>query len=351
MSSPAAAPSLRLAAVAASVLLALTGCGESTVPSAETQVRRALCAVDNLQSSGPTLGRASAPATLTGYLRLDAMSLDPLISSDLPLIIARYVRSGRLRIQLRTLATGNPTTDDSWTLAKIAQGAGLLGDKFWEALAIVGPTYIGAFQPEDGADLARQLGTKAKALETAAENPRVLRAIDRANRLAKAEGLRSGDFVLRTPVGRTQRIRYGGHGTLAAAIRNALGPQRGSPPPCSRPFPIATRSPLDEPNVVPGSGVVTQQGSERPPRLRLLPARNSQPRQVRAAPRPTPTQASPTPTLPIASQPQPPVVAPAAPAVRPELTVTTRPRQKAGESQHPKPSAPSSQPGRQPPPS
>jgi protein-disulfide isomerase len=76
------------------------------------------------------LGDPNAPITVTEYLDLQCPICDEAAKSNLPGFISKYVRTGKVKLQARTLSFIGP---DSVTAAKVAHGAQEQG-KLWAFL-------------------------------------------------------------------------------------------------------------------------------------------------------------------------------------------------------------------------
>jgi protein-disulfide isomerase len=106
---------LAVAAVVVGVIVALTAGGddnssaETTSTSETTQSSRALLA--GIPQQGTTLGKASAPATLVQYIDLQCPVCRDFETSVMPTIIARYVRTGKLKVISRPVVIIGPDSE------------------------------------------------------------------------------------------------------------------------------------------------------------------------------------------------------------------------------------------------
>ena len=99
--------------------------GGGTPQTGETErVRRGL---EGIPQQGVTLGEADAPATLIEFADLQCPFCAQYATQALPTVLDRYVRSGRLKLQLRLLAFLGP---DSERGAEVAAAA-TLQDRLW----------------------------------------------------------------------------------------------------------------------------------------------------------------------------------------------------------------------------
>jgi protein-disulfide isomerase len=118
-----------LAAIAAAILIA--GCGSSekaTAKSSGTQAQGTGAEVASLLAGIPqredTLGNPRAPVTLQYFADLQCPFCKRFTLGVLPLLIERYVRDGRLKIEYRSLetATRDPETFKTQQVAALAAG-------------------------------------------------------------------------------------------------------------------------------------------------------------------------------------------------------------------------------------
>ena len=101
-----------LGAVAAAIALAAALGGHSralrhALPGA-TQVRRVF---DGIPQDGNVLGSPSAPATLVEYVDLQCPYCREFDTQTLPALVSRYVRRGKLKIELRPIAFIGPDSE------------------------------------------------------------------------------------------------------------------------------------------------------------------------------------------------------------------------------------------------
>ncbi len=172
----------------------LAGCGAGAPPdSTATVVRRNLEVVAGLPQDGITLGKVDAKATLTVFASLDA-SNQGFFSRDLPVIVKRWVRSGKLRVQLRTVTKDVDATSDGDAAsgAALATAAGV-DDHLWEFVASLTARYLG-YTDDDllTAALRDVPGIDPAAVRAAAKSARVVQAVKRAD--ARASNIGSATF-------------------------------------------------------------------------------------------------------------------------------------------------------------
>jgi protein-disulfide isomerase len=109
--------------VALAVVLSRSGGDEAPPPAPGA----APTLFSGLPQDGATLGEPAAPATLIEYADLQCPFCAQYASDVLPSIVDRYVRSGRLKLELRPLAF---IGEDSVRAARVAAAAALQ-DRMW----------------------------------------------------------------------------------------------------------------------------------------------------------------------------------------------------------------------------
>ena len=86
--------------------------------------------VAGVQEHNGVLGDPKAPVTITEYVDLQCPICKEASTTELPTLVDNYVRTGKVKLQLRTL---HFIGDDSTTAAKVAAGAQQQG-KLWSFL-------------------------------------------------------------------------------------------------------------------------------------------------------------------------------------------------------------------------
>jgi len=86
--------------------------------------------VAGVQEHNGVLGDPKAPVTITEYVDLQCPICKEASTTELPTLVDNYVRTGKVKLQLRTL---HFIGDDSTTAAKVAAGAQRQG-KLWSFL-------------------------------------------------------------------------------------------------------------------------------------------------------------------------------------------------------------------------
>jgi protein-disulfide isomerase len=182
-----------IAAVA--VVIALAAGGSSSGTSAQgssAAVRRLL---DGIPQSGNTLGRSSAPVTVTVYEDLECPVCKEFTLAAENQLIANEVRAGRAKLVFRSLqtATPDPATFQFQQQAAVAAGK---QNKLWH--------FVELFYHEQGAEgtpyvtesyvdgLGRQIaGLDVSGWKAARSSPSVASAVTADEKAAKAKGFSS----------------------------------------------------------------------------------------------------------------------------------------------------------------
>jgi protein-disulfide isomerase len=182
-----------IAAVA--VVIALAAGGSSSGTSAQgssAAVRRLL---DGIPQSGNTLGRSSAPVTVTVYEDLECPVCKEFTLAAENQLIANEVRAGRAKLVFRSLqtATPDPATFQFQQQAAVAAGK---QNRLWH--------FVELFYHEQGAEgtpyvtesyvdgLGRQIaGLDVSGWKAARSSPSVANAVTADEKAAKAKGFSS----------------------------------------------------------------------------------------------------------------------------------------------------------------
>jgi protein-disulfide isomerase len=116
-----------VAAVIVVVAVAVSASGGTAKPVASGGAAKV---VAGIQEKAGVLGDPKAPITLTEYLDPQCPICAEASKQTMPTVIAKYVRTGKVKLQARTLSFIGP---DSVTAAKVAHGAEQQG-KLWAFL-------------------------------------------------------------------------------------------------------------------------------------------------------------------------------------------------------------------------
>jgi protein-disulfide isomerase len=183
----------------------------------------------DIPQDGVTLGEPDAPATLIEFADLQCPFCAQYTTGALPTVIQDYVRSGRLKMQLRLLRFIGP---DSERGAEVAAAA-TLQNKGWD--------YSDLFYRNQGQEnsgyatdaflerLARETpGLDVNQLESDLDSPPAQRLIRQAERQANELGV-SGTptFFIQKRNGAPEQLQLSSldADSVTAAIDSALGPQ------------------------------------------------------------------------------------------------------------------------------
>ena len=213
---------LRLgAAVATAALTVVIVAAVSTSNEApQTLVKSTV--VDKMPEANGVLGDPNAPVTITEYVDLQCPVCAEASKSVLPTLIDNYVRTGRVKLQARTLRFLGP---DSTTAAQFAAGAQQQG-KLWaflEAFYANQGTENSGYVTDDFLDqVAAAADVDADQARAFAETDQAQAALDQANQQAEQVGADSTPtFTIKRGDGRETILQVGA-GDLTAALEKAL---------------------------------------------------------------------------------------------------------------------------------
>lgn len=190
---------LRLAAVFALLLIAVgVGAAVATrpaaAPSATEKAGKALRQLSGVSQRNISLGNADARAKLSVYADIVNGSFMAFDRDVLPTLIQRYVRQGRLLIQLRTVPASDlegGAVSDSERAARAAQSAGLQ-DRLWDFVGVLAARYSGYLDPGAVRNMFRAIpGLDVPRATAGAANRRIIHAIERTRARAELIGIRS----------------------------------------------------------------------------------------------------------------------------------------------------------------
>jgi protein-disulfide isomerase len=146
---------------------------------------------DGLTQDGTTLGSPDAELVLTEFADLQCPFCAQFAMQQLPGIVDRYVRSGDVRLELRTRAF---LGEDSVLAARAAQAAGTR-DRMWQFVDLFyrnqGEENSGYATGDFLASVARGVGLPAELVVDGARSRALDAGIRRADREAQAAGLSS----------------------------------------------------------------------------------------------------------------------------------------------------------------
>jgi protein-disulfide isomerase len=177
-----------VAAVAVVIAAAVSSSGGSTNPPQSTGGAEAAALFRGIPERNGVLGDPEAPLTLTEFVDLQCPFCARVSASTLPTIVDDYVRSGKVKLEARTLHFLGP---DSTVAAQVAAGAEQQG-KLWPFLEVFyanqGQENSGYVTDEFLRRVATAAGVDADEALAQADGDFAQRRLDRAN----AEGGRLG---------------------------------------------------------------------------------------------------------------------------------------------------------------
>ncbi len=178
-----------LAAILVAVAAAVSASGGDT-PAPKTS-GEAAAVVQGIQEHDGVLGDPNAPVTVTEYVDLQCPICAAASRETLPGFIDDYVRTGKVKLQARTLSFLGP---DSVRAAKVAAGAERQG-RLWSFLetffAAQGQENSGYVTDDFLRDVSRAAGVDADAALKFADGEAAQAPLDRADADAAAGGVDS----------------------------------------------------------------------------------------------------------------------------------------------------------------
>jgi protein-disulfide isomerase len=177
-----------VAAVAVVIAVAVSSSGGSTEPPQDTGGADATALFRGIPERTGVLGDPDAPLTVTEFVDLQCPFCAQVSTTTLPTIVSDYVRSGKVKLEARTLHFLGP---DSTVAAQVAAGAERQG-KLWPFLEVFyanqGQENSGYVTDEFLRRIATAAGVDADAALAQADGAFAQRRLDRAN----AEGSKLG---------------------------------------------------------------------------------------------------------------------------------------------------------------
>jgi protein-disulfide isomerase len=216
-----AAAALAVVVVGAAALISSSG-GEEP---AATPPAQAAGLFDGIQERGGVLGDPDAPLTVTEFVDLQCPVCAAAARDTLPTLVRDYVRTGKVKLEARTLQFIGP---DSVRAARVAAAAERQG-KLWPFLeafyAAQGRENSGYVTDEFLRSVATAAGVDADAALEAANGEHAQRRLDRANADAQRLGIdATPTFTVARGDGKPHVLAAGAQdpATLAAAIDEEL---------------------------------------------------------------------------------------------------------------------------------
>jgi protein-disulfide isomerase len=198
--------------------------GQSGTTAAKTTTQEGL---DGTPQQGVTLGNPDAPATLLEFADLQCPFCAQYATEALPTVVDRYVRTGKLKLQLRLLAFLGP---DSKRGADVAAAA-TLQDRLWQFSELFyrnqGPENSGYATDQFLRGLARDtpgldVARASKDLDSPAAN-RLVRQADRQAKALGVTGTPSFFLVRRGAMPEPLEVSALDADTFTSALDTALG--------------------------------------------------------------------------------------------------------------------------------
>ena len=213
-----------LAIVVAGVAAVASSSGGGKSPAAAPPVQ-AVTLFDGIQEHGGVLGDPKAPLTLTEYVDLQCPICAAAARDTLPALVRDYVRTGKVKLEARTLQFIGP---DSVRAARVAAGAADQGrlwpflEAFYSAQGQENSGYV-----TDGflRSVSEAAGVDAAAALKAANGASAQDRLNRANADAQALGIdATPTFTVARGDGKAHVLASGAQDpqTLAAAIDKEL---------------------------------------------------------------------------------------------------------------------------------
>ena len=208
-----------IAAIAVAVAVAVSASGGSNPPAVKTGDAATLVA--GIPEKDGVLGDPDAPITVTEYLDPQCPICAEASKTALPHLIDTYVKTGKVKLQARTMSFLGP---DSVTAAKFAAGAAQQG-KLWAFLetfyASQGTENSGYVTDDFLTDVAEAAGVDAKQALDYADTQAAQDELDAVDAEAQTLGVNSTPTFVMTSNGTTKVIAVGLDG-LQAKLDEAL---------------------------------------------------------------------------------------------------------------------------------
>lgn len=210
-----------VAAVAVIAIAAIVSTSSNGAPSDGAALARSTV-VDGVPETNGVLGDPKAPVTITEYVDLQCPICAEASKTTLPTLIDDYVKTGKVKLQARTMHFLGP---DSVTAARVAAGA-QQQNKLWSFIetfyANQGTENSGYATEDFLKSVATTAGVNADAALKYADTNEAEAALTTANQDAQAVGADSTPtFTIKKGDGPEQVLQVGA-GDLKAALEKAL---------------------------------------------------------------------------------------------------------------------------------
>lgn len=210
-----------IAAVAVIAIAAIVSTSSNGAPSDGAALTRSTV-VDGVPETNGVLGDPKAPVTITEYVDLQCPVCAEASKTTLPTLIDDYVKTGKVKLEMRTMHFLGP---DSVTAARVAAGA-QQQNKLWSFIetfyANQGTENSGYATEDFLKSVATTAGVNADAALKYADTNEAEAALTTANQDAQAVGADSTPtFTIKQGDGPEQVLQVGA-GDLKAALEKAL---------------------------------------------------------------------------------------------------------------------------------
>lgn len=208
-------------AAAVVAIAAIVSTSSNATPSADATLTRSTV-VDGVPETNGVLGDPNAPVTITEYVDLQCPVCAEASKTVLPTLINDYVKTGKVKLQARTMHFLGP---DSITAARVAAGA-QQQNKLWSFIetfyANQGTENSGYATDDFLKDVATTAGVNADAAMKYADTNEAEAALTTANQDAQAVGADSTPtFTIKKGDG-SEEILQVGAGDISSALEKAL---------------------------------------------------------------------------------------------------------------------------------
>ena len=209
------------AAIAVIVVAVLVSTNSNSTAAPNATLTRSTV-VEGVQETGGVLGDPNAPVTITEYVDLQCPICAEASTTILPSLIEDYVKTGKVKLEMRTMHFLGP---DSIKSARVAAGA-QQQNKLWSFVetfyANQGTENSGYATDEFLKNVATTAGVNADAALQYAGTNDAEQALSAANQAAQAVGVDSTPtFTIKKGDG-AETILQAGAGDLNAALEKAL---------------------------------------------------------------------------------------------------------------------------------
>jgi hypothetical protein len=221
-------PGLALTLLAVVVAVLVGGCGAEPAPPPDGTARVAAwnATLADVPQEGFTLGKPDADWTLTIYAAMTEPDAG-LLFTDVPALVRRWVAPGDLKVQVRTVSTDPAAAGDgvdTGAAARLMQAAGLQ-DRFWSVWALLAARNAGFATPQD---IQRAIqatpGIDRSTLAEDLQGPRVRKAVDRADQLARGlSAFQVPSYTLARGASAPKEIAGNCVGCLVREVQKTLG--------------------------------------------------------------------------------------------------------------------------------